>query len=105
MASVNGTIPTEGLPGAPTWTVFRVTTDRAGEATDVPGTANTDAAAMTSASARRFRGGARTFVGVSICSYRRRARHAGTLSAPRRDWWAERALDILLSSPHASQTP
>ena len=39
MASVNGTIPTDGLPGAPTLTVFSVTTDGAGAAADRAGRA------------------------------------------------------------------
>jgi hypothetical protein len=71
MASVNGTIPTEGLPGAPTLTVFRVTTDRAGEAIDVPGIASTDAATMASARARRVRRAPSRFGRVSMCSHRR----------------------------------
>ncbi|MET0511830.1 MAG: hypothetical protein ABW135_09145 [Thermoleophilaceae bacterium] len=34
---MNGTIPTDGLPGAPTLTVFSVTTDGAGAAADTAG--------------------------------------------------------------------
>lgn len=70
MASVNGTIPTEGLPGAPILTVLRVTTDGPGAATDIPGAASTDAATMVSARGKRFRAAPSTFERVSICSHR-----------------------------------
>src|SRR5437660_10185479 len=50
MASVKGTMPTEGLPGAPTWTVFTVTVARPPEAAAIDGPASgTIAAAATPA--------------------------------------------------------
>ena len=45
MASVNGTIPTDGFPGAPTWTVCTVTTAR-GAAAAAEGQATLMIAAM-----------------------------------------------------------
>jgi hypothetical protein len=50
---VKGTIATEGLPGAPTATVFRVRTAPSGAAAEIAGTTRAVRAERTSRSARR----------------------------------------------------
>ncbi len=54
MASLKGTTPTEGLPGAPTLTVFRVRTEAAGAATDAAGPARAARANRANVDTTRF---------------------------------------------------